>query len=181
MFVEDVGAVLSGRFSCLYNLPPVQVQVLSAALKAAQLDSPTDNSPPDLQLDVQPESDSGSLSPECKSEELQSEIEGALTEEEQTMETVPASETCPLQEQGDEPQTETLENKEESPPCSPVMVGDYCNLCLFLTFSDIYAAGIIFRMTMSPFVFISSPCVCVGFLWALQHPPTIQKHLSLVV
>uniref|UniRef100_A0A3P9HKU5 Protein phosphatase 4 regulatory subunit 1 n=1 Tax=Oryzias latipes TaxID=8090 RepID=A0A3P9HKU5_ORYLA len=99
----------------------VQVQVLSAALKAAQLDSPTDNSPPDLQLDVQPESDSGSLSPECKSEELQSEIEGALTEEEQTMETVPASETCPLQEQGDEPQTETLENKEESPPCSPVM------------------------------------------------------------
>uniref|UniRef100_A0A8C7XZ09 Putative WW-binding domain-containing protein n=1 Tax=Oryzias sinensis TaxID=183150 RepID=A0A8C7XZ09_9TELE len=73
----------------------VQVQVLSAALKAAQLDSPTDNSPPDLQLDVQPESDSGSLSPECKSEELQSEIEGALTEEEQTMETVPEKEDSP--------------------------------------------------------------------------------------
>ncbi|RVE72933.1 hypothetical protein OJAV_G00045140 [Oryzias javanicus] len=100
----------------------VQVQVLSAALKAAQLDSPTDNSPADLQLEVQPESDSGSHSPECKSEELQSEIEGTLTEEEHTMESFPASDTCPLQEQGDEEtQTEPLENKEESPPCSPVM------------------------------------------------------------
>lgn len=123
MFVKDVGTALSGRFSCLYNLPPVQVQVLSAALKAAQLDSPTDNSPADLQLEVQPESDSGNLSSEYKSEELQSEIEGTLTEEEQTMESVPASETCPVQEQGDEEtQTEPLENKEESPPCSPVMV-----------------------------------------------------------
>uniref|UniRef100_A0A4W6E621 Uncharacterized protein n=1 Tax=Lates calcarifer TaxID=8187 RepID=A0A4W6E621_LATCA len=57
-----------------------QVQVLSAALKAAQLDSPsdnspTDNSPTDPMSEVQPESSAESPSVESKSVEVQSESE----------------------------------------------------------------------------------------------------------
>uniref|UniRef100_A0A672Z8J0 Phosphatase 2A Regulatory Subunit A helical domain-containing protein n=1 Tax=Sphaeramia orbicularis TaxID=375764 RepID=A0A672Z8J0_9TELE len=47
-----------------------QVQVLSAALKAAQLDSPSDNSPTETQPVVQPESDADSPSVESKSMEV---------------------------------------------------------------------------------------------------------------
>ncbi|XP_060899323.1 serine/threonine-protein phosphatase 4 regulatory subunit 1 isoform X1 [Labrus mixtus] len=110
-----------------------QVQVLSAALKAAQLDSPTDESPTDpmdptdqteSQPEQQSESDSDSPSVESKSVEVQSESEESPTEEEQTMETSPSSESSPVQEQGDEEtQTEPLEDQEdqeESPSDSPV-------------------------------------------------------------
>ncbi|XP_029989540.1 serine/threonine-protein phosphatase 4 regulatory subunit 1 [Sphaeramia orbicularis] len=99
-----------------------QVQVLSAALKAAQLDSPSDNSPTETQPVVQPESDADSPSVESKSMEVQSESEDSPTEEEQIMESPPASETCPVQEQGDEEtQTEPVEYQEQSPPDSPVL------------------------------------------------------------
>ncbi|XP_071350512.1 serine/threonine-protein phosphatase 4 regulatory subunit 1 [Trachinotus anak] len=104
-----------------------QVQVLSAALKAAQLDnpadnSPTDNSPTEPEPEVQPESDTESPSVESKSVEVQSESEESPTEEEQTTETPPALESSPIQEQGDEEtQTEPLEDQEESPPDSPVL------------------------------------------------------------
>ncbi|XP_008277480.1 serine/threonine-protein phosphatase 4 regulatory subunit 1 [Stegastes partitus] len=104
-----------------------QVQVLSAALKAAQLDSPSDNSPTDdsptePQPEVEPESDTDSPFVESKSVEVQSESEECCTEEEQLVETPPASESCPIQEQGDEEtQTEPLEDQEESPSSSPVL------------------------------------------------------------
>lgn len=104
-----------------------QVQVLSAALKAAQLDSPGDDSPTDDGLtepepEEQPEEDISSPSVESKSVEVQSESEESPTEEEQMMETPPASETSPVQEQGDEEtQTEPLEDQEESPPDSPIL------------------------------------------------------------
>lgn len=105
-----------------------QVQVLSAALKAAQLDSPEDDCPPDDGLtepepEEQPEEDiSSSPSVESKSVEVQSESEESPEEEEQTMETPPDSETSPVQEQGDEEtQTEPLEDQEESPPDSPIL------------------------------------------------------------
>lgn len=107
-----------------------QVQVLSAALKAAQLDSPgddspTDDSPTEPQPEEQPESNDDSPSVESRSVEVQSESEESPTEEEQTMETPPASESSPVQEQGDEEtQTEPLEDQEdqeESPPDSPVL------------------------------------------------------------
>ncbi|XP_056258030.1 serine/threonine-protein phosphatase 4 regulatory subunit 1 [Seriola aureovittata] len=104
-----------------------QVQVLSAALKAAQLDSPADNSPPDNsptepQPEMQPESNTESPSVESKSVEVQSESDESPTEEEQTTETPPAMESSPVQEQGDEEtQTEPLEDQEESPPDSPVL------------------------------------------------------------
>uniref|UniRef100_A0AAX7SUE3 WW-binding domain-containing protein n=1 Tax=Astatotilapia calliptera TaxID=8154 RepID=A0AAX7SUE3_ASTCA len=56
-----------------------QVQVLSAALKAAQLDSPTDDSPTEPQPELQPElqTENGADSPSAESEslEVQSEIE----------------------------------------------------------------------------------------------------------
>uniref|UniRef100_A0A669BIU8 Protein phosphatase 4 regulatory subunit 1 n=1 Tax=Oreochromis niloticus TaxID=8128 RepID=A0A669BIU8_ORENI len=59
-----------------------QVQVLSAALKAAQLDSPTDDSPTEPQPELQPElqTENGA---ESESLEVQSEIEVQSTEEEQ--------------------------------------------------------------------------------------------------
>ncbi|XP_034724658.1 serine/threonine-protein phosphatase 4 regulatory subunit 1 isoform X1 [Etheostoma cragini] len=104
-----------------------QVQVLSAALKAAQLDSPEDDSPTDDGLtepepQEQPEDNINSVSVESKSVEVQSESEESPTEEEQTIETSPASESSPVQEQGDEEtQTEPLEDQEESPPDSPVL------------------------------------------------------------
>ncbi|XP_018517323.1 serine/threonine-protein phosphatase 4 regulatory subunit 1 [Lates calcarifer] len=104
-----------------------QVQVLSAALKAAQLDSPsdnspTDNSPTDPMSEVQPESSAESPSVESKSVEVQSESEESPAEEEQMPETPPASESSPVQEQGDEEtQTEPLEDQEESPPDSPAL------------------------------------------------------------
>uniref|UniRef100_A0A672JCL9 Uncharacterized protein n=1 Tax=Salarias fasciatus TaxID=181472 RepID=A0A672JCL9_SALFA len=52
-----------------------QVQVLSAALKAAQLDSPTDDSPAEPQPEEQPEDEASSPSVESKSVEVQSESE----------------------------------------------------------------------------------------------------------
>lgn len=59
--------------------------------------------------------------------EMQSESEGSSTEEEeQATETPPASESCPVQEQGDEEtQTEPLDCQEESPPNSPILVRDH--------------------------------------------------------
>ncbi|XP_076597513.1 serine/threonine-protein phosphatase 4 regulatory subunit 1 isoform X2 [Chaetodon auriga] len=104
-----------------------QVQVLSAALKAAQLDSPaddspTDDSPTEPQPEEQPESSADTPSVESKSVEVQSESEESPTEEEQTMETPPAAESSPVQEQGDEEtQTEPLEDQEDSRPDSPVL------------------------------------------------------------
>ncbi|XP_035487523.2 serine/threonine-protein phosphatase 4 regulatory subunit 1 isoform X2 [Scophthalmus maximus] len=120
-----------------------QVQVLSAALKAAQLDSPaddspTDDSPTEPQLEVMPESTSEestseestseegpseeSPSEESTSVEVQSESEESPTEEEQTMETLPDSDSSPVQEQGDEEtQTEPQEDQEDSPRNSPVL------------------------------------------------------------
>ncbi|XP_043979013.1 serine/threonine-protein phosphatase 4 regulatory subunit 1 [Gambusia affinis] len=101
-----------------------QVQVLSAALKAAQLDSPTENSPmeqqPDELLESNPESPL-----EDKSTEIQPhETEETSTDEEQTAETPPATEPSPVQEQEDEqtqtePEEEEEEEEEESSPDSP--------------------------------------------------------------
>lgn len=109
----------------MFNLPPAQVQVLSAALKAAQLDSPVDNSPTEPLPELQPENNTESLSVESSSVEVQSEWEQSPTEEEPMMETPAASESSPIQEQGDEEtQTDPLEDQEESPPDSPVLVGD---------------------------------------------------------
>ncbi|XP_067442860.1 serine/threonine-protein phosphatase 4 regulatory subunit 1 isoform X1 [Thunnus thynnus] len=99
-----------------------QVQVLSAALKAAQLDSPGDDSLTETQLAMEPESNTESPVVERKSVEVQSESEETPAEEEQTMETPSALESCPVQEQGDEEtQTEPLEDQQESPPDSPVL------------------------------------------------------------
>lgn len=117
-----------------------QVQVLSAALKAAQLDSPSSDHSPSTESSSQDSSDSDSPSDECKSMELQSEeSEGdspteeeaaARPEEEQTEPPVESSpeispesspETDPVQEQGDEEGNRPVENQEESPPDSPLL------------------------------------------------------------
>ncbi|XP_061543073.1 serine/threonine-protein phosphatase 4 regulatory subunit 1 [Phycodurus eques] len=101
-----------------------QVQVLSAALKAAQLDSPSDDGPTESQP-MEPPADSDPDSPpvESKSVEVQAEAPEGLAKEKQTTESLFAPETCPIQEQGDEEtQTEPLEDREESPPDSPVLV-----------------------------------------------------------
>lgn len=109
----------------MFDLPPAQVQVLSAALKAAQLDSPADNSPTEPLSELQPENDTESSSVESSSVEVQSEKEQSPTEEELTMETPTASESSPIQEQGDEEtQTDPLEDQEHSPRDSPVLVRD---------------------------------------------------------
>lgn len=119
------------------HLPPAQVQVLSAALKAAQLDCPTDDSLTETQPEEQPESDNESQSVESKCVEIQSESDESPSEEEQTMETPPALESSPVQEQGDEEtQTEPLEvqeDHEESPPDSPVLVRKNWVLCSVLS------------------------------------------------
>lgn len=98
--------------------------MLSAALKAAQLDSPTDDGLTDTQPEEQPESPSV----DCQPVEVQSESDESPLEEDQTMDSPPSSESSPVQEQGDEEtQTEPLEEQEdheESPPGSPVFV---CN------------------------------------------------------
>ncbi|XP_068598311.1 serine/threonine-protein phosphatase 4 regulatory subunit 1 [Brachionichthys hirsutus] len=92
----------------------VQVQVLSAALKAAQLDSL-----PEVQPEEQPESESV---------EIQSETDASPTTEDQTVETPPDFESNPIQEQGDEEtQTEPVEEepyREESPIGSPVLASE---------------------------------------------------------
>ncbi|XP_029947691.1 serine/threonine-protein phosphatase 4 regulatory subunit 1 isoform X2 [Salarias fasciatus] len=104
-----------------------QVQVLSAALKAAQLDSPTDDSPAEPQPEEQPEDEASSPSVESKSVEVQSESEESeesSTDEQQSMEmeTPSEAESCPVQEQGDEEtQTDPLEDQEESPPSTPLL------------------------------------------------------------
>uniref|UniRef100_A0A1A8RZU2 Protein phosphatase 4, regulatory subunit 1-like n=1 Tax=Nothobranchius rachovii TaxID=451742 RepID=A0A1A8RZU2_9TELE len=101
----------------------VQVQVLSAALKAAQLDSPSDGSPTETSPTEEPPEDSPEgLSGDGISIDLQPEMEDASTDQEETMEISPAAETCPVQEQeNEETQTEPLEKQEESPPSSPVL------------------------------------------------------------
>lgn len=132
-YCKTFGPLLVCRLSCFYNLPPAQVQVLSAALKAAQLDSPSDNSPTEPQPELQPENNTDSPSAECNSVEVQSQSEETFLEEELKMETPPASETNPLQEQGDEEtQTEPLGDQEDSPINSPVVVRD-----TFLTLKSI--------------------------------------------
>ncbi|XP_049589762.1 serine/threonine-protein phosphatase 4 regulatory subunit 1 isoform X2 [Syngnathus scovelli] len=95
-----------------------QVQVLSAALKAAQLDdSPTESQPPDSPADGPPV--------ESKSAELQTEADESLAEEAQTTESRSVAETSPVQEQGDEEtQTDPQVDREESPPDSPFLVSE---------------------------------------------------------
>uniref|UniRef100_A0A3Q3ATG8 Uncharacterized protein n=1 Tax=Kryptolebias marmoratus TaxID=37003 RepID=A0A3Q3ATG8_KRYMA len=61
-----------------------QVQVLSAALKAAQLDSPTDSCPTEEQSEVLLENDPDCPAGESQAPELQSEAEQTSTEDEQT-------------------------------------------------------------------------------------------------
>ncbi|XP_040060287.2 serine/threonine-protein phosphatase 4 regulatory subunit 1 isoform X2 [Gasterosteus aculeatus] len=96
-----------------------QVQVLSAALKAAQLDGPDDDGL--TEPEEQPEDDAESPSVESKSAEVQAGSKESPTEEEQAAEPPPASESSPVQEQGDEEtQTEPLDDQEESPPDSPI-------------------------------------------------------------
>uniref|UniRef100_A0A8C6MDN6 WW-binding domain-containing protein n=1 Tax=Nothobranchius furzeri TaxID=105023 RepID=A0A8C6MDN6_NOTFU len=74
----------------------VQVQVLSAALKAAQLDSPSDGSPTETSPTEEPPEDSPEgLSGDGISIDLQPEMEDASTDQEETMEISPAAETCP--------------------------------------------------------------------------------------
>ncbi|XP_056462590.1 serine/threonine-protein phosphatase 4 regulatory subunit 1 isoform X2 [Gadus chalcogrammus] len=104
-----------------------QVQVLSAALKVAQLDSPTDGCPTEDQPSSPTEghADSDSPPPETKAAEVQVESEQNPTEEEQMVEPPPVPESCPVQEQGEmETQTEPQEGQEDSPPGSPVLVRD---------------------------------------------------------
>ncbi|XP_053723819.1 serine/threonine-protein phosphatase 4 regulatory subunit 1 [Synchiropus splendidus] len=99
-----------------------QVQVLSAALKAAQLDSPADDSPTESPTTPELESNTSTQTEESKVVEVQSEGDEGPKEQEPPIETPPATEVCPVQEQGDEQtQTETLEDTEESPPDSPVL------------------------------------------------------------
>ncbi|XP_029287279.1 serine/threonine-protein phosphatase 4 regulatory subunit 1 isoform X2 [Cottoperca gobio] len=100
-----------------------QVQVLSAALKAAQLDSPGDDDLTEPEQEEQPEEDANVPSVQSKSVEVQSESEESPTEEEPMVEAPPAEpESSPVQEQGDEEtQTEPLEDQEESPPDSPIL------------------------------------------------------------
>ncbi|XP_029907499.1 serine/threonine-protein phosphatase 4 regulatory subunit 1 isoform X1 [Myripristis murdjan] len=102
-----------------------QVQVLSAALKAAQLDSPPDSSPAQTPPASQPENKTENPSVETQSPEVQSEIKASPPEEEQRVEPVPALESCPVQEQGEgKSQTEPQEEQDESPPDSPILVRD---------------------------------------------------------
>ncbi|XP_034021921.1 serine/threonine-protein phosphatase 4 regulatory subunit 1 isoform X2 [Thalassophryne amazonica] len=99
-----------------------QVQVLSAALKAAQLDSPGDNDPLEAQEASEPENSTFSLSEENVSVKVPLEEETSPPEEVQKPEPVPALESSPIQEQGDEEtQTEPVEEQEVSPPCSHFM------------------------------------------------------------
>ncbi|CAL8339442.1 unnamed protein product [Lota lota] len=101
-----------------------QVQVLSAALKVAQLDSPTDGSPTEDQPSILTEGDGDSdcPPPETETAVVQVESEQSPTEEEQTVEPSPVPESCPIQEQGEmETQTEPQEGQEDSPPGSPVL------------------------------------------------------------
>lgn len=104
---------------------------MSAALKAAQLDSPTDGSPTEAQPELEPENNTDGLSAESEAVEVESETQGSSTEEEQTLTTPAASEPCPVLEQGDEEtQTEPLENQEPSPPNSPILVQTCSDLLL---------------------------------------------------
>ncbi|KAK5614764.1 hypothetical protein CRENBAI_018727 [Crenichthys baileyi] len=104
-----------------------QVQVLSAALKAAQLDSPTDTSPTEQQPEVLLETNPESPLVENKSGQIQSDdTEETSTGTEETVETPPVSEPSLAQEQEDEqtqtePQEEEEEEEEESSPNSPVL------------------------------------------------------------
>ncbi|XP_033995172.1 serine/threonine-protein phosphatase 4 regulatory subunit 1 isoform X2 [Trematomus bernacchii] len=100
-----------------------QVQVLSAALKAVQLDDPEDEDLTEPEQEEQPEENTESPSVETKCVEVQSESEECPTEEEPMTE-APAAEpvSSPVQEQGDEEtQTEPLEDQEESPRDSPIL------------------------------------------------------------
>lgn len=101
------------------------MQVLSAALKVAQLDSPTDGSPKEDEPSSLPEGDGDSPGPESEPAEVQVESEQSPAEEEPMAEPPPVPESCPIQEQGEmETQTEPQEGQENSPPGSPVLVRD---------------------------------------------------------
>uniref|UniRef100_A0AAQ6AHY7 WW-binding domain-containing protein n=1 Tax=Amphiprion ocellaris TaxID=80972 RepID=A0AAQ6AHY7_AMPOC len=85
---EEVAFVtaLVCRLNCASNLPPAQVQVLSAALKAAQLDSPSDNSPTDnspteVEPEVEPENNADSPSVESRSPKIQNVIPQQLLDQ----------------------------------------------------------------------------------------------------
>lgn len=107
----------------MFNLPLAQVQVLSAALKAAKLDSPTDDSPTEPLPEMQPENSDEKPCVESSSVEVQPESEERCTEEEQTSAPPLSSDSSPIQEQGnEETQTEPLEDQDESPPDSPILV-----------------------------------------------------------
>uniref|UniRef100_G3NQ67 WW-binding domain-containing protein n=1 Tax=Gasterosteus aculeatus aculeatus TaxID=481459 RepID=G3NQ67_GASAC len=71
------------KLSCACLNPPAQVQVLSAALKAAQLDGPDDDGL--TEPEEQPEDDAESPSVESKSAEVQAGSKESPTEEEQNV------------------------------------------------------------------------------------------------
>ena len=122
-----INHVIIGQLMVSAFVNSAQVQVLSAALKVAQLDSPTDGSPTEDQPSSPTEghADSDSPPPETKTAEVQVESEQNPTEEEQMVEPPPVPESCPVQEQGEmETQTEPQEGQEDSPPGSPVLVRD---------------------------------------------------------
>uniref|UniRef100_A0A669BQ77 Protein phosphatase 4 regulatory subunit 1 n=1 Tax=Oreochromis niloticus TaxID=8128 RepID=A0A669BQ77_ORENI len=104
--MEEIQMVLD-RLQPHMDDPDVQaqVQVLSAALKAAQLDSPTDDSPTEPQPELQPElqTENGA---ESESLEVQSEIEVQSTEEEQMSKTPDDSPHSPLSE--DKPKVQNV-------------------------------------------------------------------------
>lgn len=57
--------------------------------------------------------------------DVQLEDDSSPSEEELTVEPPPVVESCPVQEQGEvEAQTEPMEDQEDSPPDSPVLVWD---------------------------------------------------------
>ena len=117
--------LITGQLMVSAYVNSAQVQVLSAALKVAQLDSPTDGSPTEDQPSSPIEGDGDSPTPETETAEVQVESEQSPTEEEQTVEPPPVPESCPVQEQGEmETQTEPQEGQEDSPPGSPVLVRD---------------------------------------------------------
>lgn len=109
------------RYVMYANSFPAQVQVLSAALKAAQLDSPTDGTK--TQEEQQPENDIDGDCNLVESKPILSESNDSPSGEEQTMETLSPTESNPVQEQGDEEtESEPLDDRNDSPPDSPVLV-----------------------------------------------------------
>lgn len=116
---------------------PAQVQVLSAALKAAQLDSTTDGTK--TQEEQHPENDGDSPSAKSKPMEVHLESDESPFEDEKTMETLSPSESNPVQEQGDEEtQTEPLDDRDDSPPDSPVLVWNWYQHLVLTAFWSVF-------------------------------------------